>query len=423
LKGIAFLFKKEQYKFLLIAIAIAAIILRLAGILTLGVDGELEKNAFEYGHIAANIADGHGHSFDFYGRYPNAPTAWMEPLYSYLLAGYSLLIGRNLLGVAVIQAIIGGVVCWLIGIIGVALSGGFVGITAAGLFALYPEAIFHPQKFVPEHLLLLLMILIVFFGVEYIKTHQRRFAVIAGILCGIAILTKVSAMSWPVALVVWIWFSKKISRRVIIDSVLIIALAGLVVFPWTFRNYVVMDALIPVRTNFWFNVWRGNNPYATGTPRYFDKNVIESNMPEEYIKAIRSQLTPDETQREKVYRQLAKEYIGENPGQFIKLSIKRLYYFWTRDPTHPLTGSPLYWGPWCLLIILAATGIYSVRNRWRDYSFWYFIIVATTIVYCLTLVLPRYRIPLIPGLVLLAAEGLQAIFKMIFKTDTVGADG
>jgi hypothetical protein len=110
--------------------------------------------------------------------------------------------------------------------------------------------------------------------------------------------------------------------------------------------------------------------------------------------------------REQAFRRLTIDFIRRNPGSFLRLSLKRMLFFWSIDPTHPLTGSILYWAPWLLLLSLAVTGIYATRSHWLDYSFWYLLFIVTTATYGLTMVLPRYRIPLLPGLMLLAAEGL-----------------
>ena len=45
------------------------------------------------------------------------------------------------------------------------------------------------------------------------------------------------------------------------------ALAIVIILPWTVRNRVVHGEWIPVKSTFWVNVWKGNNPNATGTDR------------------------------------------------------------------------------------------------------------------------------------------------------------
>ena len=46
----------------------------------------------------------------------------------------------------------------------------------------------------------------------------------------------------------------------------------LIIAPWTIRNYAVLGGFVPVKSQFGFTLWVGNNPYATGTtfvdPKY-----------------------------------------------------------------------------------------------------------------------------------------------------------
>ena len=41
----------------------------------------------------------------------------------------------------------------------------------------------------------------------------------------------------------------------------------LIIVPWSVRNRAVHGQWIPIKSTFWVNVWKGNNPNATGTDR------------------------------------------------------------------------------------------------------------------------------------------------------------
>lgn len=398
------------HKGAIFTIAVSAFILRIIAMLIWG--DSLEETVYEYDRIARNIAAGLGFSFDMYGSTPLAPTAWMAPFYPYLLAAYYRLIGDNLLGMALGQALAGGEICWLLGVGGRMLSGKNVGMIAALSFAIYPAMILLPMKFVAETWILLEMTLIFVIGAKYVRDGKRSQIIIVGILCGIAALTRVSALALPLALLFWFWLKREKTRKLLLDSVLLLLVAAAVVAPWTIRNYSVFGEFIPVRTNFWINVWRGNFPDATGTPRNFDKIPHDAALDPRYEAFVESQLVGGEIQHEEVYRRLALQHIKDDPLRYLSLSLRRFFYFWTIDPTHPLTGHPVYWAPWFLLLILAGVGVFSSRDHWSDYSFWYLLFGITTLAYSLTLVLPRYRIPLLPGLMLLAAEGLRALLRL-----------
>lgn len=395
----------------LLGIVLIAILLRLGAIWFL--HDRIKYNTFEFGRIAQNIVAGKGFSYDYYRTYPIAPTAFMAPLYCYLLALYYWVFGTNLIGFAVIQAFIGGGACWLFGRVGFMLYGATAGLIAAAIFAFYPEMIFLSQKIVPEGLQIVWILLIVLFGAKYLKQGRKRDIIISGILLGLAILTRESAMVYPICLLGWFWVRAKRTRRLLVDSLLLLLVTTVTVAPWTARNYLVFDQFIPVRSNFWINVWRGNNPDATGTARGEDKQPIDRSVNSAYMEELQARLTSNEIQREKVYKDYAIRYIRENPIRYAELSVRRLIYFWTVDPTHPLSTNPLYWIPWSILLILVGYGVVKARRVWQSYSFWLLQGLAYTVVYSLTLVLPRYRIPLYPALFLLAAVGMEYLYNRL----------
>ncbi|MFH1862873.1 MAG: glycosyltransferase family 39 protein [bacterium] len=396
--------QRRQFNNLLLIIAIGAVLIRWIA-LWLRISS-LDSTAFEFGEIARSLVAGRGFAWDFWGMFPMGPTAYMAPFYAWLLAAYYWLFGFDLTGMAALQGLVLGGVCWSLGRIGLALGGASVGLLAAFILAVYPEGIFMPQKFTAEPWLLLWQVLFVLIAIKYQKTGQRKHVITAGLLAGIAILTKESALLFVPLLLVWIGLQMGFTRRLIKDTIVMAAIAICIVAPWTLRNYLVFDEFIPIRTNFWINMWRGNHPGATGTARSWDKRPIDFALDSSYAKEVNSQLIGNEVQREEVYKRFAKSFISEHPWECARLSLRRFWYYWTIDPTHPLTDSVLYWGPWFILLGFVTVGIYSVRARWRVYSWFFLLIVITTMTYTLTIILPRYRIPLLPGLVLLASEGM-----------------
>lgn len=395
----------------LTSVTLVAVLVRLAAIFAFG--DRIEETVYEYDQIAHNIVAGEGFSFDMYGSNPVSPTAWMAPVYPYLLAGYYKLFGNNLTGMAVIQALAGGITCLLVGLCGSAIAGSGIGLISAVIFALYPEMILLPLKFVAESWLLLWTMLIFWLGIKYNETRKRWMIVVCGILCGVAALTRVSALAYPIGLMFWFLVKGRFSRRLLTDSALLLLLTAATIAPWTVRNCMVMDKFVLIRTNFWVNAWRGNFPGATGTARNTDKILQDLALDPEYRKIIDPMLQGDEISREETYKKLAVQHIAEDPLRYIGLSLRRLFYFWTLDPTHPMTGHLLYWLPWVLLVLLSMFGAYTARSLWYDYSFWYLLFVITTVIYSLMLVLPRYRIPLIPGLMLLAASGVHHLVRKL----------
>jgi 4-amino-4-deoxy-L-arabinose transferase-like glycosyltransferase len=404
--------RKKELR-ILFYISLAAVAIRVLAIFLFR--ETLDSSTFEFGKIAQNIVAGEGYSFDFYGQYPNTLTAWIAPFYPYLLAGYYWVFGENLIGMEIVQAGLFGVICLVLGIIAILLFGAEIGLWTAALTAIYPEFIFMPQKYVSEPWLLFWFLLFLLFGILYLKKNKRSYIVLAGIFAGLAALTKESALLYPFIFVVWVWLYKGLTAKRLKDLIVLIVVTFCVIAPWSVRNYTVFDQFVLLRTGFWYNAWRGNHPGATGTARDLDKISVNQVLDEAYRLKLERDLVGNEIARDQVYKRYTLDYILNDIPQYIKLSLRRFVYFWFRDPTHPLTGSVLYWGPWCLVLVLALLGSFASVSYWREFSFWYMIFVITTIIYSLTMVLPRYREPILPGLLILAAVGAQTIKQSLWK--------
>ena len=92
--------------------------------------------------------------------------------------------------------------------------------------------------------------------------------------------------------------------------------------PWPIRNARVLHAFIPLRSNFGYEVWQGNHPGATGL---FDRTIEPLGNKQEY---------PDYAAKGEVAYMgdkgtLARDYIRTHPGEFLRLSAKRVARFWT----------------------------------------------------------------------------------------------
>ncbi len=52
----------------------------------------------------------------------------------------------------------------------------------------------------------------------------------------------------------------------------------LIIVPWMIRNHTVHGQWIPIKSTFWVNVWKGNNPNATGTDRLEMADTTKSKL-------------------------------------------------------------------------------------------------------------------------------------------------
>ena len=394
-----------------------AIILRLSVIPFLGPDNE---ELYEYGRIAWNVVQGYGFSYDFDGRFPLQPTAYSPALYCYTLVPWFFLFGIHLTGPRVMHALLLAAVCWFLYKIGERLAGRTVGLIAALIWAVYPELIFLTVRIVPENVMFLPMTWMLYEaqrlgdGGTGGKTLTRRRAFGCGALLGLSAWINPSLQLLGLAVPLSWGITGQLKKREGLGKLVLFVLgAVLVIAPWTIRNYIKLGAFVPLRTAFAYNVWRGNHIGATGTVRTFEGTDIDDAIPEDYRNLVEAHMVPDEIERDRFFAAEVKRFIREHPGEYLRLTLTRFLYFWWRDMTHPLTGHPFYVIPWMIILVFAVLGVWRSLRNWRQWSLWGLQVIGFTLLFSLTIVLPRYRMPIYPAMFLLAAVGLEYAYSKV----------
>lgn len=135
-----------------------------------------------------------------------------------------------------------------------------------------------------------------------------------GALLGAAVLTQPSHLLFPL---VYAAFELLRGSRPAIAALRLALVAGgmvLVVSPWTYRNYVVLDAFVPVANTGGISLYVGNNPAATG--RHVPVNGLAG---------------LDELAANREGARRARAWIAENPGAFVRLIVPKNLEFLGND--------------------------------------------------------------------------------------------
>ena len=192
--------------------------------------------------------------FSPFSNYP----IFHPPLYSYFLAAINALFG-SLTAIKVIQAIISSLLIPAVFRIALRVSGPGTALGAASLAAFYPEFVWYSAHFWCETLFLAL----VWWAIERLiaadQGEIRRSAVAAGVLFGLAVLTRETLLYLlPLAA---LWLAAPKPRRVAPAAALLLS-ALAVVAPWTLRNWIQFESFIPVSTGGGLNLYQGNAPIS-----------------------------------------------------------------------------------------------------------------------------------------------------------------
>jgi hypothetical protein len=160
-------------------------------------------------------------------------------------------------------------------------------------------------------------------GFLLVMSRSAAGVVGSGLVFGVAALTKSQAILLPAMIVLPVldlsggWRSLGKCLRIII-----LAGAGMmvVILPWTARNYAVFHVFIPVSTNGGFTLLTGNNPSARGGYTPNDPLVKDlSTNPLEQVQADR------------IARERAVDWIGQNPMAFVRLIPLKVWGMWAGD--------------------------------------------------------------------------------------------
>jgi 4-amino-4-deoxy-L-arabinose transferase-like glycosyltransferase len=179
------------------------------------------------------------------------------PLYPYFLAASARLFGS--FGAAlVVQAVLGGVTAAAVTQIGARAFSPRVGLVAGLVIALHPELLWFSAHYWSETLFLALF----FWAVERLLSAGRRSAAsvafVSGLLWGLAALTRETALYMAPLAALHLFLTVARPRRLVVPLALALGLL-LAVAPWTFRNYRVFGAFVPISTFGALNLWQGNS--------------------------------------------------------------------------------------------------------------------------------------------------------------------
>jgi len=178
------------------------------------------------------------------------------PLYPYFIGALSMLGG--LTAVKTAQAVIAALLVPAVGRVGAAVFGEAAGLAAAALAAFYPELVWFAAHFWVESLFTVLL----WWGFERLIAADVKgsapTAVVAGLLFGLSILARETALYFLPLAALWLATRDKDRRPGILRGAVFLLAAILTVAPWTLRNWIVYDAFVPVSTAGALNLWQGN---------------------------------------------------------------------------------------------------------------------------------------------------------------------
>lgn len=392
---------------------------------------------FESGNIAVSLASGHGFSSPF--RVSTGPTAWTTPIYPGMLAGIFRLFGTYTFAAFLVASAVNilatGLACIPIFYTGRRIGGAKLGAGAAWLWAVFPNAIQIPSTSMWDASLAALLAATILWATIALapgsdsEVHEPEPLnrglpwgwVGYGLLWGVGVMTTATLVGLLPFLLGWIVYRRwKLARRASWRGLKCLARPGiaLAIFivccvPWTVRNYRVLHAFVPMRSILGLQLWVGNNPEAKPIWLGTQHPIHDSVERAKYI-----QMGEIAYMHQKEHDALA--YMAAHPARDTHLGWKRFLEFWsggTPTPFEDLFRSRSAWFDFVLLFNLAVAigALAGIVVLVCDGSTYLVPLAAFPIVfpwaYYLTVVLPRYALPIDPVVMLLTAVAIGAARK------------
>lgn len=243
---------------------------------------------------------------------------------AYWPAGYALFLAPwvTVLDDARTAYLVSNLFLFVIGALGVAslarfLAGERAARIAALLLALWPNLVSGPGTPEKEVLVLALLPWATYWLLSALNCSGRRLCVVgAGLLLGMCTLVQPSLQFLPFVAAILLVGAATQLRLGATQAVLLVLGAATVVAPWTYRNFLVFDTPVLVATNGGSNLYRANNPLATGG--YTPRGEVD-------LEAL------DELAQDREGRRLALHWIQEHPGHFVELMIEKQIRFMGDD--------------------------------------------------------------------------------------------
>jgi 4-amino-4-deoxy-L-arabinose transferase-like glycosyltransferase len=348
------------------------------------------------------------------------------PLYAYFLASVYRPLGPGHVQVRLIQLLLGAISCVLVYLLGKRIFSRRIAVIAALLASLNGVMIyFEGELLIPVLLVLLdLLLLLALFWAKERPSYGRWLA--CGAVLGLSALARPNILLVGAALFLWIvlrFRGKAGGKSKSLGYACIFAAgAALVISPVTLRNYVKADDLVLIAWQGGMNFYIGNNSQSDGTSAtipgarttwwgsYGDAKIIAE-------KTMGRNLRPSEQSRFWYVEGL--KFVYHEPLSYLRLMLKKFVLFWngnelgnnrdlyffTRSSSvlRLLLWRYIVYFPFGLIAPLALVGIILARRAKKDVL----LLEIFLFVYMLSIILffvnARYRVPLIPVLILFAA--------------------
>ena len=351
---------------------------------------------------------------------PGASVYFRGPLVPYLFALVHKA-GGGVAGVILLNHIAGTLTCGLVWLLARAYFSRTVALVAGLTAALYWPFVYFEGEVLIEPVFITLLVWSLWRLARALAEPSVWRLAIAGASVGLAALAR------PTALVLlpvlpFVFAARPPTgadakpRARWVPSLVVVASCLVVLVPSTLRNYRVGHTIVPVAWSGGLNFYIGNNPESDGRSAMIPGATTPWMGGDEEALAIASQQAGDSltaVQASRFYQRRAFEYFATEPVAAATLMAKKFYMFWEGPERSNEKYIYFFWdrfglgrvpmpGFW-LVSPFALVAMIRLWPRRRELALLYGFVISYLIGVVLFFVVARYRLPVVPVLIVFAA--------------------
>jgi hypothetical protein len=236
----------------------------------------------------------------------------------------------------------------------------------------------------------------------------------------LAALLRQTILLWlPVQLVWMVWMGREGGKReargregigrLVVGAGVAVGVAGMIVIPWTIRNYAVYHALLPLNSNAGYALYSANHP-DHGTR--FDQDYAAP-LPEDLVgKGL------NEAEWNTALTKRGLQFILDDPERYLRLTLSKAavqFNFWFSAESS-LTSNLMRVLSFGLYLPFFIAGLVLSWKERRRCSLIYLFVVVFNLMHILTWAGIRYRLPVDAALMPFAGLALVWVYQKIFTT-------
>ncbi len=369
------------------------------------------------------------------------PSAYYAPGFPYFLALVDIIDGHKtrrdgaIHPARISQAVLGTITVALIGLVALELFGSVAAWIALVLAAVYPVLIELSVTLVAENLLTALVLAAVYAALRVRRARSAGTAYAwvagAGLLTGLATLAHENGIVLLIPLIPAVWIGRpRLRPRSIAAPVLLVATVALTIAPWTIRNAVVMHHFIPVSDETGITLVGTYNVASAANPQFAYKWRIFYGIPGERS-LVHESSTLTEPQIGARLESQALHYISDHPfsplvvayHNTLRMFEVRGTFAWKASASAialPVNTARVGVFSFWLVCLLAIGGAFTRLVRTAPKWIWAVPLLLALSVIVVNVETPRFREPVDPFLILLAAAGLATLIARLRGAPVVG---